>query len=844
MSLAASLKRYEPCISLLKSRATDFVSSVPCLTSTPVFPSHTDAYHVFSVLPEPNTGGGRVRVTTEENPSSGPSAALIKRLKEHSSLIPGYGERDDWVPRTAEDFGDGGAFPEVHVAQFPLEMGRNVQKALIGRTQGALVPLTTDADGRTRYDAVVMQGHGAGAVVHTRPSALVGRRYTDEELERPNEENVADTVERTRRAIQQRMSSILVETNASRPSESLGRASEPQLVRYSAAASSDAHAAGASQRLVKIVEKKADPLEPAKFKVQKTATLLETEAPVPVLHDAPKKLSKQEADAWAIPVAFSNWNSRGFTIGLDKREIATASAGQDTTISSKFATMAAALDTAQQSAREQVAYRARLEQQRQLQQRELEDQQAREVARVARLKRAGIYAEAEATETEEERQARRARDAVREEMRRDREDETRRERMGSRTKATAAAAVAPSRSYGERDISERIALGDAVPRAQEALFDSRMFNQTQGLDHGFVNEEEYNLYDKPLLSTGREEALFRSANQREGEIFQEEFSMEKLQKDSRFQVDKPFSGAERPSGSKSSQSRTGPVQFERDEDAAHQQRMEEIERQKSMVQQSRAREGDSSSYPSPPRRSSERFGGPQSSSSSPPRRGEGGGNSPSRRRQYSPPTHPSSSSSSSSAAASHYPSPPRRRDSGYPSPPRRRQDSSPPRGSQQGPADPMDSMLSFMSDAKSGRKRDRDFGDDRQHGGGDGGRGPHVGHMYAVAGSSGSVEDYRDSKRSKVSFVPTRIEHVPHEIREDARRRDAESERFASDQRPGGSYDRREYHSPPSRSRNGEHREYGSDRRFEQDRRYQGREVDRRHPPSGPQDEFGRDRRS
>lgn len=664
MSLAASLKRYEPCISVLESRATDFVFSVPRLQSSCIFPSETDTYCVFSVLPEPNAGDGRVHVASEENHASGPSAALIKRLKEHSSRIPGYGERDDWVPRTAEDFGDGGAFPEVHVAQFPLEMGRNVQKALIGRNTGALVPLTTDAEGRTRYDAVVMQGHGAGAVVHTRPSALVGRRYTDEELERPSEDDVADTVERTRRAIQQRMSSILVETNASRPSESLGKPAEPQLVRYSAAASSDAHAAGASQRLVKIVEKKADPLEPSKFKVQKTATLLETEAPVPVLHDAPKKLSKEEADAWVIPVAFSNWNSRGFTIGLDKREIATASAGQDTAISSKFATMAAALDTAQQSAREQVAYRARLEQQRQLQQRELEDQQAREVARLARLKRAGIYAEAEATETEEERQARMARDAVREEMRRDREDESRRERMGSRTKATAA--VAPSRSHGERDISERIALGEAVPRAQEALFDSRMFNQTQGLDHGFVNDEEYNLYDKPLLSTGREEALFRSVNQREGEIFQEEFSMDKLQKDDRFRVDKPFSGAERPSGSKSSHARSGPVEFERDEDAAHQQRMEEIERQKSMAQQARTRVSD---YPSPPRRSSER-GGPShgdrsngDDASSPPRRA---GISPPRRRQYSPPMR----------SSSHYPSPPRRqrpdssRDSDYPSPPR------------------------------------------------------------------------------------------------------------------------------------------------------------------------------
>jgi SNW domain-containing protein 1 len=37
--------------------------------------------------------------------------------------VPPYGHRQNFVPRTAEDFNDGGAFPEVHVAQYPLNMG-------------------------------------------------------------------------------------------------------------------------------------------------------------------------------------------------------------------------------------------------------------------------------------------------------------------------------------------------------------------------------------------------------------------------------------------------------------------------------------------------------------------------------------------------------------------------------------------------------------------------------------------------------------------------------------------------------------------------------------------------
>ena len=36
---------------------------------------------------------------------------------------PPYGAREGWAPRTPGDFGDGGAFPEIHFAQYPLNMG-------------------------------------------------------------------------------------------------------------------------------------------------------------------------------------------------------------------------------------------------------------------------------------------------------------------------------------------------------------------------------------------------------------------------------------------------------------------------------------------------------------------------------------------------------------------------------------------------------------------------------------------------------------------------------------------------------------------------------------------------
>ena len=46
-----------------------------------------------------------------------------------SCRAPAYGKRASagFVPRAPEDFGDGGAYPEIHVAQYPLGLGKKVR---------------------------------------------------------------------------------------------------------------------------------------------------------------------------------------------------------------------------------------------------------------------------------------------------------------------------------------------------------------------------------------------------------------------------------------------------------------------------------------------------------------------------------------------------------------------------------------------------------------------------------------------------------------------------------------------------------------------------------------------
>ena len=54
---------------------------------------------------------------------------------------PPYGRRKGWVPRSLEDYGDGGAFPEIHVAQFPLNMGKKKSAVSVSEIRLAFPPL-------------------------------------------------------------------------------------------------------------------------------------------------------------------------------------------------------------------------------------------------------------------------------------------------------------------------------------------------------------------------------------------------------------------------------------------------------------------------------------------------------------------------------------------------------------------------------------------------------------------------------------------------------------------------------------------------------------------------------
>jgi SNW domain-containing protein 1 len=173
------------------------------------------------------------------------------------------------------------------------------------------------------------------------------------------------------------------------------------------------------------------------------------------------------------------------------------------------------------------------------------------LAAEARMERATVQAQS-AEDDDEERQ-RRERDQIRDERRKEIERDLRMQRNKS----------AAARNL-DRDVSEKIALGLAVPtQSTETLYDQRLFNQSQGMSSGFGEEDDYSVYTKPLLQGSSANAIYRPKKNDE-ESYGTEEDMKKLMDTSKFKPDKGFSGTEQKD--KKQEARERPVEFEKEAD--------------------------------------------------------------------------------------------------------------------------------------------------------------------------------------------------------------------------------------------------------------------------------------
>ncbi|ODM20927.1 Pre-mRNA-processing protein 45 [Aspergillus cristatus] len=541
---------------------------------------------LFKSLPKPKYTGEEEELPQHAQPR-GPRVVGADQIDETQVVLrrtgpPPYGNRTGWRPRSAEDFGDGGAFPEILVAQYPLDMGR---KGTASKSNALAVQV--DAEGKVKYDAIARRGHSDDRVVHASFKDLIPLRQRvdmgEVSLDRPSEEEVNEQMEKTKNALANLVEGAVA---AQKPKNVRGgKRAEPTFVRYTPANqmgdSSSGNGSGKNDRIMKIVERQQDPMEPPKFKHKKIPRGPPSPPP-PVMHSPPRKLTAEDQEAWKIPPPVSNWkNPKGYTVPLDKRLAADGRGLQDVTINDKFAQFAEALFTADRHAREEVRLRAQMQQKLAEKEKAQKEEHLRSLAQKAREQRAGsnvggaarrearsrsrsrsrsisrspsAYSSRSATPGEDE-SAARERERMRRERRQDAERQLRQSRMGTERR------IQHMAREQNRDISEKVALGLAKPtQSSEAMWDSRLFNQTSGLSAGF-NED--NPYDKPLFAAQDAiNSIYRPRAQ--VDVDDEESAdteMSKIQKSSRFEVlgkaKEGFRGA-------TDEAREGPVQFEKD----------------------------------------------------------------------------------------------------------------------------------------------------------------------------------------------------------------------------------------------------------------------------------------
>ncbi|XP_017145415.1 puff-specific protein Bx42 [Drosophila miranda] len=507
-----------------------------------------------SLLPTPTNA---VWDREDERRLAAKGAPQIGALVSAKIAAPPYGCRKDWVPRTEADFGDGGAFPEIHVAQYPLGLGA---PGTMGKKSDALA-VRLDDKGKIKYDAIARQGHGKDKVVYSSISQLLPAEVLAEdadELQRPDEESVAETTEETRLALEKLTNQKITSALPVRHAQKAGPA---QYIRYTPSQQGDAFNSGAKQRVIRMVEAQLDPMEPPKFRINKKIPRGPPSPPAPVLHSPSRKVTVKEQKEWKIPPCISNWkNAKGYTIPLDKRLAADGRGLQQVHINEKFAKMAEALYIADRKAREAVEARAQLEKKLAQKEKEKKEDMLRMMAQRAREERAGlrnpetasdpIGGGANGVEARE-----------RNDLRAERQRERQRDRNLQRAAPEKRSKLQKER---ERDISEQIALGLPAKSAGngETLFDQRLFNTTKGMDSGYGDDEVYNVYDKPWRDANTlGNHIYRPSKQADSDNYGGD--LDAIVNTKRFVPDKQFSGASRETAGAV---RSGPVEFEKEED--------------------------------------------------------------------------------------------------------------------------------------------------------------------------------------------------------------------------------------------------------------------------------------
>jgi SNW domain-containing protein 1 len=394
---------------------------------------------------------------------------------------------------------------------------------------------------------------------------FVNRYLADEDLRKPSKDVAAAINNATRHEINRIVGSKT--DTAYNSTVAAQNAQEAQYIKYTPKQQGDGHNSGASQRIIKMHEVQVDPLAPAKFKVKRIPGGPGS-PPKTIMHSPPRKLTVKDQQDWKIPPCISNWkNAKGYTIPLEMRLSADGRTLQQHTVNEKFAKLSNTFYVVERQARKEIDERNKIQKTMAYKEYLKQEDKMRDAAALARTEKNRILetrTEEEEEEDsskrrepyaldEEEEKAKNERDMFRYINRREQERDLRLETARNKKSKTARDA--------ERDISEKIALGQAQPTvSKESLYDQRLFNQTSGLDSGFGGDDEYNMFDKPLFQDKTASTIYNVKEFNDDDEAGEGNNVEKMLNRA------PNRGFDGTAAAEKKTSRNKPVEFEKHSD--------------------------------------------------------------------------------------------------------------------------------------------------------------------------------------------------------------------------------------------------------------------------------------
>jgi len=251
--------------------------------------------------------------------------------------------------------------------------------------------LQTDEDGNLLFDQIIKQGKSEDKIIYSKFIDTIEQDIDeDEDLSKPNEEELQKTMEKTVLGIKDKCE---LKIKSIKTVDGLNKKTEEEslYIRYTPRETQlkETKLKGTTERIIKIIESAVDPLEPSQFKSKKMPKGPGS-PPVPVLHSPTKKLKQEEIENWKIPPSISNWkNPKGYTIALHQRIAADGRGLQQVQVSDSFAKFSESLYAAERIARDNIDKRTKLEVLVKEKQKQEREKKLRELAQDARKIRKG-----------------------------------------------------------------------------------------------------------------------------------------------------------------------------------------------------------------------------------------------------------------------------------------------------------------------------------------------------------------------------------------------------------------------------------------------------------------------